>query len=269
MTKEEIRTKWIRHTPLMKLDECVDKAMQEYADHQTKELQERVEELDKLNSLNYHCFKDVVIENQQLKDNVEHLQFELKAADSDYASKEKELQENLYKESTRADILQDENVKFQAKIEELNLKNKELKTHLTQQIECTEHIKDICDNYESENQQLQQRFEGLQNSLEINDKLSVEATNDFVKALNEIDEEKKQLQAKIDELEKANEWISVEEHKPIGGVDLILLVNKEVIVGYYHAGIKKYYIKVRNEDFEDIEIKPNHWKPLPQAPTNK
>ena len=31
MTKEEIRTKWIRHTPLMKLDECVDNAMDEYA----------------------------------------------------------------------------------------------------------------------------------------------------------------------------------------------------------------------------------------------
>ena len=31
-TKEEIRTKWIRHTPLLPLDECVDNAMQEYAD---------------------------------------------------------------------------------------------------------------------------------------------------------------------------------------------------------------------------------------------
>jgi hypothetical protein len=30
-TKEEIRTKWIRHTPLLALDECVDNAMQEYA----------------------------------------------------------------------------------------------------------------------------------------------------------------------------------------------------------------------------------------------
>jgi hypothetical protein len=30
-TKEEIRTKWIRHTPLLKLDDCVDNAMEEYA----------------------------------------------------------------------------------------------------------------------------------------------------------------------------------------------------------------------------------------------
>lgn len=30
-SKEEIRIKWIRHTPLLSLDECVDKAMQEYA----------------------------------------------------------------------------------------------------------------------------------------------------------------------------------------------------------------------------------------------
>lgn len=30
-TKEEIRTKWIRHTPLLALDECVDNAMEEYA----------------------------------------------------------------------------------------------------------------------------------------------------------------------------------------------------------------------------------------------
>lgn len=35
----------------------------------------------------------------------------------------KELQENLYKESTRADVLQDENVKFQAKIDELEKSN--------------------------------------------------------------------------------------------------------------------------------------------------
>jgi hypothetical protein len=30
-SKEEIRTKWIRHTPLLKLDDCVDNAMEEYA----------------------------------------------------------------------------------------------------------------------------------------------------------------------------------------------------------------------------------------------
>ena len=30
-SKEEIRTKWIRHTPLLSLDECVDNAMEEYA----------------------------------------------------------------------------------------------------------------------------------------------------------------------------------------------------------------------------------------------
>ena len=51
---------------------------------------------------------------------------------------------------------------LQQRVEELYLKNKELKTHLTQQIECTEHIKDICDNYESENKQLQAKIDELQ-----------------------------------------------------------------------------------------------------------
>lgn len=31
MTREEIRTKWIRNTTLLKLDECVDNAMDQYA----------------------------------------------------------------------------------------------------------------------------------------------------------------------------------------------------------------------------------------------
>ena len=34
MIKEEIRIKWIRHTPLKKLDECVDGAMDEYAEQE-------------------------------------------------------------------------------------------------------------------------------------------------------------------------------------------------------------------------------------------
>lgn len=66
MTKEEILKK---HEDVSKghlngwQKEWVFNAMQEYADQQTKELQQRVEQL----------------------------QFELNAADSDYASKEKEL----------------------------------------------------------------------------------------------------------------------------------------------------------------------------------
>jgi hypothetical protein len=44
MDKETIRIKWIRHTPLLKLDECVDNAMQEYADQQTKHLTEQLAE---------------------------------------------------------------------------------------------------------------------------------------------------------------------------------------------------------------------------------
>jgi hypothetical protein len=36
-TKEEIRTKWIRHTPLLPLDECVDNAMEEYAINEMEE----------------------------------------------------------------------------------------------------------------------------------------------------------------------------------------------------------------------------------------
>jgi hypothetical protein len=30
--QQEIRIKWIRHTPLLKLDECVDNAMMEWAE---------------------------------------------------------------------------------------------------------------------------------------------------------------------------------------------------------------------------------------------
>ena len=51
MTKEEIRNKWIRHTPLIKLDECVDNAMQEFADLQTKELKDKNEDL--LNAIEF------------------------------------------------------------------------------------------------------------------------------------------------------------------------------------------------------------------------
>ena len=43
--REEIRTKWIRHKPLMKLDECVDSAMQEYSDQQSKSLLDEIEML--------------------------------------------------------------------------------------------------------------------------------------------------------------------------------------------------------------------------------
>lgn len=50
MSKEEIRIKWIRHKPLIKLDECVDNAMQEYADQQTKALTDEIEELKRINS---------------------------------------------------------------------------------------------------------------------------------------------------------------------------------------------------------------------------
>lgn len=55
-TKEQIRTRWIRHTPHMKLDECVDNAMEEYskslsdyiikANAQIEELLEKVKELE-------------------------------------------------------------------------------------------------------------------------------------------------------------------------------------------------------------------------------
>ena len=38
ISKEEIRIKWIRHTPLMKLDDCVDNAMEEYATQCQKDL---------------------------------------------------------------------------------------------------------------------------------------------------------------------------------------------------------------------------------------
>ena len=50
----------------------------------------------------------------------------------------KELQENLYKESTRADILQDVNVKLQAKIDELENISKEMAEDLTNQSEFIE-----------------------------------------------------------------------------------------------------------------------------------
>lgn len=62
--------------------------------------------------------------------------------------------------------------------------------------------------------EIQERVEELENSLEINNKLREEDTNDFVKALNDVDEKNKQLQAKINELEKANEWISADELNP-------------------------------------------------------
>jgi hypothetical protein len=42
-TKEEIRTKWIRHTPLISLDECVDNAMEEYANQCQEDMQKDVE----------------------------------------------------------------------------------------------------------------------------------------------------------------------------------------------------------------------------------
>lgn len=45
MNKEEIRTKWIRHTPLTDLDTCVDNAMQEYSDQNTKPLIDEIAEL--------------------------------------------------------------------------------------------------------------------------------------------------------------------------------------------------------------------------------
>ncbi len=50
-TREEIRTKWIRHTPHLKLDDCVDNAMQEYADIVSKPLQDRIKELEEQNKL--------------------------------------------------------------------------------------------------------------------------------------------------------------------------------------------------------------------------
>ena len=40
-TKEEIRTKWIRHTPLLKLDDCVDNAMEEYASQFQEDMSEK------------------------------------------------------------------------------------------------------------------------------------------------------------------------------------------------------------------------------------
>ena len=55
MNKEEIRTKWIRHTPLTDLDTCVDNAMQEYSDQNTKPLKDEIAKLkaSKLEILNH------------------------------------------------------------------------------------------------------------------------------------------------------------------------------------------------------------------------
>lgn len=53
MSIEEIRTKWIRHTPLMNLDECVDNAMQEYSDQNTKPLIDEIEQ-QKMQCSVYH-----------------------------------------------------------------------------------------------------------------------------------------------------------------------------------------------------------------------
>lgn len=43
-TKEEIRTKWIRHTPLLPLDECVDNAMEEYASQCQEDMAYKIKE---------------------------------------------------------------------------------------------------------------------------------------------------------------------------------------------------------------------------------
>ena len=43
-TKEEIRTKWIRHTPLLPLDECVDNAMEEYASQCQEDMADKIKE---------------------------------------------------------------------------------------------------------------------------------------------------------------------------------------------------------------------------------
>lgn len=53
LTLEEIRIKWIRHTPLLKLDECVDGAMQEYS---TQQCSEKDKEIHRLNQeLDLRC----------------------------------------------------------------------------------------------------------------------------------------------------------------------------------------------------------------------
>ena len=70
--REEIRTKWIRHKPLMKLDECVDNAMQEYSDQQNKQLLEEIEELKRRviywNELHSEVIKDNSNLQSELKD---------------------------------------------------------------------------------------------------------------------------------------------------------------------------------------------------------
>lgn len=60
------------------------------------------------------------------------------------------------------------------------------------------------DILDQQTKELQQRIDELENSLEINNKLKEEDTNDFIKALNEVDEKNKQLQSRISELEKVN-----------------------------------------------------------------
>lgn len=68
LTLEEIRIKWIRHTPLLKLDECVDSAMREYADQQCSKKDNQIRRLNQ--ELDLRCehvnVKDLLLEKAKI-----------------------------------------------------------------------------------------------------------------------------------------------------------------------------------------------------------
>ena len=96
-----------------------------------------------------------------------------------------------------------------------------------------------------------------------------------VDILCEADEEREKLQSRISELEKGNEWISVEYRLPeINEPILAFQKNnykqfRKIIVGYDGSEFRPFY----NGDDDDILFdgrskypKVTHWMPLPNNP---
>jgi hypothetical protein len=89
-TREQIRTKWIRHTPHLRLDECVDKAMQEYAEQQTAELIDKFERAKAESDV----FEDIVAKLQKElndKEKSNHIENKLKEKLFDYSENQRKI----------------------------------------------------------------------------------------------------------------------------------------------------------------------------------